>query len=78
MVSPSGHIYSKEAIFEYLLKKSKEIKEMEAIFNEQEVREGEREGEIDRTIAVLHNLHNCQVMQYAPSLSHKHRKRLTA
>ena len=47
MVSPSGHIYSKEAIFEYLLKKSKEIKEMEAIFNEQEV----REGEIDRTIA---------------------------
>eukprot|EP01036_Dinobryon_divergens_P025838 gene25838-34426_t len=36
VVSPSGHIYSKEAIFEYLLKKSKEIKEMEAIFNEQE------------------------------------------
>ena len=38
VVSPSGHIYSKEAILEYLLKKSKEIKEMEVIFNEQEVR----------------------------------------
>lgn len=38
-VSPSGRIYSREAILEYLLKKSKEIKLATKIYEEQQARE---------------------------------------
>lgn len=37
VVSPSGRIYSKEAILEYLLNKTCEIKEAQRLFEEQEV-----------------------------------------
>ena len=37
VVSPSGHIYSREFILEYLLTKSKELKKAAKAFEEQEV-----------------------------------------
>jgi nitric oxide synthase-interacting protein len=37
VVSPSGHIYSREAILEYLLNKTQEIKAQARAFEEQEV-----------------------------------------
>lgn len=38
VVTPSGHIYSRESILEYLLTKSKEIKEQCKAYEEQQVR----------------------------------------
>ncbi len=37
VVSPSGHIYSREYILEYLLTKSKELKKLTKSFETQEV-----------------------------------------
>lgn len=37
VVSPSGHIYSKESMLEYLLTKSKELKESQRLYDEQQV-----------------------------------------
>lgn len=38
VVSPSGHLYSREAILEYLLLKNKEIKQTQRLFEEQQRR----------------------------------------
>jgi nitric oxide synthase-interacting protein len=37
VVSPSGHIYSREFILEYLLTKSQELKKQQKIFEDQQV-----------------------------------------
>ena len=37
MVSPSGHLYGREAILEYLLLKGKEMKKTARLFDEQQV-----------------------------------------
>ncbi len=37
VISPSGHMYSREAILEYLLAKTREIKEQAEAFKNQEV-----------------------------------------
>lgn len=38
VVSPSGHLYSRESILEYLLSKSKELKVLREQYEEQQVR----------------------------------------
>ena len=43
VVSPSGHIYSKEAIVEYLLTKTKEIKKARTIFDAQQASKAARQ-----------------------------------
>jgi len=37
VVTPSGHIYGRESILEYLLTKSRELKEQMKAFEEQQV-----------------------------------------
>jgi nitric oxide synthase-interacting protein len=37
VVTPSGHLYDREAILEYLLTKTKEIRQLERAYEEQQV-----------------------------------------
>lgn len=37
VITPSGHLYEREAILEYLLAKTKELKELERVYEEQQV-----------------------------------------
>ena len=38
VVSPSGHLYSREAILEYLLQKTRDLKELTILFEEQQMK----------------------------------------
>jgi len=49
MVSPSGRLYSKEAIYEYLLQKGRDLKALAVLFEEQEARK-ERTKEDDKKL----------------------------
>lgn len=45
VATPSGHLYSRESIFEYLLSKSKELKRQQELFEEQQRRLEEEQRE---------------------------------
>ena len=38
VISPSGRLYSKEAIYEYLLQKSRDLKALNVLYDEQEAK----------------------------------------
>ena len=43
VVSPSGHLYSRESILEYILNKTKELKQQARLFEEQQLKQQEEE-----------------------------------
>lgn len=45
VISPSGHMYSKEAIYEYLLQKSRDLKALSVLYDEQELKKRQQEAE---------------------------------